>query len=57
MAEDEPEVPDDKQENNITNKIEKMQINDLDHLKNKMPMDEESAEAFGKKAKIANSPP
>jgi len=49
MAEDEPEVPDDKQENNITNKIEKMQINDLDHLKNKKPMDEEAADAFGKK--------
>jgi hypothetical protein len=29
MAED--EVPDDKQENNITNKIEKMQINDREH--------------------------
>jgi hypothetical protein len=31
MAEDEPEVPDDKQENNITNKIEKMQIDDREH--------------------------
>ena len=29
MAED--EGPDDKQENNITNKIEKMQINDREH--------------------------
>ena len=29
MAED--EVPDDKQETNITNKIEKMQINDREH--------------------------